>query len=76
MTSFTESEVEDVALKWLEGLGWSVKHGPDIAHGTPDAERASYDQVVLEQRLRDAPSPERRGGASSPTLTYAERSSR
>ena len=54
MTSFTESEVEDVALKWLAGLGWSVKHGPDIAPGTPDAERDSYDQVVLEQRLTDA----------------------
>ena len=54
MTSFTESEVEDVALKWLEGLGWQVAHGPDIAPGTPDAERDSYDQVVLEQRLTDA----------------------
>ena len=54
MTSFSESEVEEVALKWLEGLGWSVKHGPDIAPGTPDAERDSYDQVVLKRRLNDA----------------------
>ena len=54
MTSFTESEVEDVALKWLEGLGWSVKHGPDIAPGTPNAERDGYDQIVLERRLADA----------------------
>ena len=54
MTSFTESEVEDVALKWLEGLGWTVAHGPDIAPGTSDAERDNYDQVVLEQRLTDA----------------------
>ena len=39
MTSFSESEVEEAALQWLEGLGWSVAHGPDISPGTPDAER-------------------------------------
>jgi len=27
----TESTVEDAALSWLETLGWSVKHGPEIA---------------------------------------------
>ena len=51
---FTESEVEDAALEWLAGLGWSVAHGPDIAPGMPDAERADYGQVVLDQRLREA----------------------
>ncbi len=51
---FTESDVEYAALAWLEGLGWSVAHGPDIAPDTPGAERADYGQVVLEQRLRDA----------------------
>ena len=54
MTSFSESEVEQLALTWLEGLDWAVAHGPDIAPGAPDAERDSYDQVVLEQRLTDA----------------------
>ena len=54
MTSFSEYEVEDVALQWLEGLGWSVKHGKDIAPDTPGAERDGYDQVVLEQRLTEA----------------------
>ena len=54
MTSFHESEVEEAALAWLEGLGWSIKHGPDIAPGTSEAERDNYDQVVLEQRLTDA----------------------
>ena len=33
MTSFSESEVEQLALDWLAGLGWSVAHGPDIALG-------------------------------------------
>ena len=50
----TESVVEDAALDWLDGLGWSVAHGPDIAPDTLAAERADYGQVVLERRLRDA----------------------
>ena len=54
MTTFSESEVEQLALDWLAGLGWSVAHGPDIAPGTPDAARDGYDQVVLERRLADA----------------------
>ena len=52
--NFTESEVEDAALEWLASLGWSVAHGPDIAPGMPDAERADYGEVVLEGRLREA----------------------
>ena len=31
-----------------------VAHGPDIAPGTPHAERGDYGQIVLERRLRDA----------------------
>ena len=51
---FTESVVEEAALAWLEGLGWKVLHGPDIAPGEIAAERTDYGQVILEQRLRDA----------------------
>ena len=54
MTAFTESIVEDAALSWLEAVGWRVTHGPDIAPDTPAAERRSYGEVVLDQRLRDA----------------------
>ena len=54
MTTLTEADVEQIALDWLYDLGWTVKHGPDIAPETPTAERSGYDQVVLEQRLRDA----------------------
>ena len=54
MTTFTEAEVEAAALEWLAGLGWQVAHGPDIAPGTPGAERGDYGEVVLERRLRDA----------------------
>ncbi len=54
MKTITETEIEDAALEWLEGLGWNVVHGPDIAPDTPDAERADYGKVALERRLRDA----------------------
>ena len=51
---FSESEVEDAALEWLSGLGYSVLHGPDISPDGPAAERISYDQVLLTARLRRA----------------------
>ena len=54
MSTFAESDVEQAALDWLEGLGWHVAHGPDVAPESAGAERADYGQVVLEQRLRDA----------------------
>ena len=50
----TESVVEQAALAWLESLGWSVAHGPNIAPDTPSAERANYSEVVLERRLCEA----------------------
>jgi len=54
MAQMTESVVEEAALAWLEAAGWQVVHGPEIAPDQPQAERADYGQVVLEQRLRDA----------------------
>ena len=54
MTTFTESDVEEAALAWLENTGWRIAHGPDIAPDMPAAERRDYGEVVLAQRLRDA----------------------
>ena len=54
MRSFTESEVEQTALAWLEAIGWRIAHGADIAPDAPRAERAEYSEVILAQRLRDA----------------------
>ncbi len=56
MSAFTESDVEVAALGWLEALGYTVLHGPDIAAGEPSAERSdpNYRDVVLERRLREA----------------------
>ncbi|KPL25350.1 MAG: DEAD/DEAH box helicase [Phycisphaerae bacterium SM1_79] len=50
----TESVVEEAALAWLEGLGYEVKFGPDIAPGELFAERSEWDEVVLAERLKDA----------------------
>ncbi|GAB4154452.1 MAG: type I restriction endonuclease subunit R [Candidatus Promineifilaceae bacterium] len=52
--ALNESDVEQAALAWLEAAGWQIAHGPDIAPDMPAAERASYGDVVLAQRLRDA----------------------
>ena len=54
MSTLTEADVEQAAIDWLRGLRWQIAHGPDIAPGTLNAERADYDQVVLVSRLRDA----------------------
>ena len=54
MPTLSESTVEQAALEWLSDLGWETAYGPDIAPGTPAAERDNYTQVVLERRLRDA----------------------
>ena len=52
--SFIESNVESAALSWLAHIGWSTVHGPDIAPGTPDAERHHYGDVILVERLHEA----------------------
>ncbi|NLK50562.1 MAG: type I restriction endonuclease subunit R [Candidatus Cloacimonetes bacterium] len=52
--TFTESEIEQSALAWLEDIGYTVISGLDIAPGTVFAERDGYDQVVLVNRLQQA----------------------
>src|SRR5262249_14311096 len=54
MDSFTESTIEQAALAWFESVGWSIRHGTEIAPGELAAERSDYGQVILAQRLRDA----------------------
>ena len=54
MTTIQESDVEQVAQEWLEGLGWWTARGPDIGPDGSNAERSDYSQVVLERRIRDA----------------------
>ena len=54
LNTIYESDIEEAALDWLTELGYTVLHGPDIAPDTPDAERSTYGEVVLERRFRDA----------------------
>lgn len=46
-TSLNESTLETTALEWLEDLGYSILHGPDIAPGERGQERGSFEVVRL-----------------------------
>jgi len=50
----TEYEIEEVALTWLAGVGYTIKNGQDIAPGEPAAERTAYEQILLDDRLIQA----------------------
>jgi type I restriction enzyme R subunit len=52
--SFGEATVEAATLDWFEGLGYERKYGPDIEPGELYAERASFGDVLLLERLRSA----------------------
>jgi type I restriction enzyme R subunit len=56
MSTFSESVVEEAALEWFEGLGYTVLGGPEIAYGEPAAERCDheYRDMILEGRVRQA----------------------
>ena len=49
-----ESDIEEAALEWFTELGYTILHGPDIAPDTPNAERSSYNEVILTRRLQEA----------------------
>lgn len=54
MSGIAESHVEEAALAWLQELGYATRHGLEIAPDSPTAERASYADVVLSERLQAA----------------------
>lgn len=35
VTTFTEAVVQQPALAWLEGAGWQIRNGAEIALGVP-----------------------------------------
>ena len=51
---FCESAVEDACLSCAEEIGFQVVAGPSIAPGKLAADRTSYEEVILEGRLRAA----------------------
>lgn len=56
MTSYkyTESDLENAVLEWLEELGYSIAFGPDMAPDGEAPERESYKDIVLVGRLHTA----------------------
>src|SRR5438552_3124525 len=48
----TENEIEEIALDYLERIGYGVIHAPDISPDGAHPER-QYNEVVLINRLRD-----------------------
>jgi type I restriction enzyme R subunit len=52
--TLTESIVEDAALTWFGELGYAVGHEPQMAPGEAAAERGTFGEVVLAERLRGA----------------------
>ncbi|GGO85359.1 type I restriction endonuclease subunit R [Wenjunlia tyrosinilytica] len=52
--TFNESVVEEAALDYLRELGYSTEFGPNLSADGPRPERASFHQVYLYERLRDA----------------------
>ena len=51
---YTESDLENAVLEWLEELGYSIAFGPDIAPDGESPERESYKDIPLVGRLRTA----------------------
>jgi len=54
MADLSENAIEQMALEELRALGWQVAFGPDIAPDGDHPERATYGDVVLVGRLREA----------------------
>lgn len=51
---FSEDIVEQATLAWLESLDYELIQGADIALDSPNQERTSYSDIVLEERLRSS----------------------
>ena len=54
MAKLTESAIEDFAIQLFEQKGYCYIYGPDIAPDGDSPERASYDEAILNDRLRTA----------------------
>ena len=54
MNTFTENIVEQATLDWLQELGYTTLNASQIAPDEPNAERQTYSDVILTQRLENA----------------------
>jgi hypothetical protein len=59
---FVGSDAEEAALGWLETLGYTIRHGPEIAFGIDGGERSDpgYRDTILQNRLHSADPAESR----------------
>ena len=51
--TLTEATVEYAALEWFEALDYATAYGPLLAPGEAAAERESFGEVLLTERLRE-----------------------
>ena len=54
MKPITEDKIETFAIETLKSIGWEYIHGQTIAPGAEQAERKSFEQIILVGRLRKA----------------------
>ncbi len=54
MSRITENTIEEFSIELLERLGYQYIYAPDIAHDGEKPERASYEEVLLRERLQNA----------------------
>jgi type I restriction enzyme R subunit len=54
MTQLTEQDIENVTLDEFQELGYKIIHGPDIAPDSDNPKRKKWDDVILEDDLRQA----------------------
>ena len=52
MKPITEDKIETFAIEVLQSMGWEYVHGLMLAPGAEQAERESFEQIVLVERLR------------------------
>ncbi|MEY3498660.1 MAG: hypothetical protein RL308_329 [Bacteroidota bacterium] len=52
MKPITEDNIEIFAIELLQSMGWEYIHGLAIAPGAEQAERESFEQIILTERLR------------------------
>lgn len=53
-SSFGETVVEKAALGWFESQGYDTRRGAGVSPGAEEPLRETYEQVVLERRLKAA----------------------
>ena len=54
MVAYNEDAYELQCLDWLQGIGWKLAKGPEIAHDGMMPERSSHKDILLVGRVEDA----------------------